>query len=170
MATILLVNCRALKFKEESEIIEALTKEVYYDYKSNSRIENHGIVFQEYTDYDYFVNYDYKKIVGKSFYPDLNEELIRQLFDKKAITHYNKQLLDTSFDLSEIRFMDPKIRVYSDDAEEKFKNKWCYKVIISKPVYSLDKRYVILYSSTPHEAHLYLFHKESKNWILKRYG
>lgn len=177
LTLIMISSCKAQQIDSETNVLKALNKEIV-KYTVSKRVKNHGIVFKEYDDYSWVIDFMAKdpfkegRVLNKT-----NDSLTLVIFNKKNRENYTKQLKKQGNDFSKFNFNDEKIASYSDKLEDKLEKSKFVKFNTSKPVFSIDKEKAIVFASSSHEAIIYLFQKtlnsetKLKEWkVYKKYN
>lgn len=159
-------NCEAQLIKEQEQVIKSLSEQVFLKERLNNRIRDYGILYKELDSYNYILNYDFETKLkkGNVFQPNIDDSIIEELFNEESVNYYLKQIEESQFDLSKIEFFNEKIVSFSDEIEDKYANHKKYKINISKPVFSLDSNYAVIFSNKSHDMELFLFRRNKSGW------
>ncbi|WP_290701672.1 hypothetical protein [Lacinutrix sp.] len=154
------LNCKAQETNVETAVLISLNNEILKR-TALKRVKEHGIVFKECNDYNWHISFFNKNpFVEDGVLSKVKDSLTHVFFSKENRENYNKQLKRNDFSFDKLDFKSEKIAIYSDKIEEKHKTYKFVKFNSSKPVFSIDGKKAIVFSSSSHEPKIYLFEKK----------
>jgi hypothetical protein len=162
---VLICSCKSSDLKNTNEIYQTLCEEIYFKYSVPKKIKDNGVGLIQYEDNSYFIKFlSNRNIIGEEFSPDILDFQLNSAFNNEQLESYISQLNSKNFVLDkDVNFKNKKIRKFNE-LKNQMRHYDYYKVYVTQPLYSKDKKIAIIFSSSGDFCLMNLFEFYNKKW------